>query len=122
MPIVFWLTRNIKSFFPLKDKVVCRSWIVYERQCSCKFSYIGETKRSSEVCWKEHKDPAEKSETTKHLIENASQKFTWKALSAAPSYFYGRKILEVSFIILPKLALNDQLEHHSFSLFYYGIT
>ena len=49
MLIVLWSTRNIKSLFPLKNKVAHRSCIIYERKCSCKLYYIGETKRSSEV-------------------------------------------------------------------------
>ena len=72
MLIVLWSTRNIKSLFPLKDKVGHRSCIIYEGKCSCGFSYIGETKRNSEVCWKEHEDPAGKSEPAKHLIEKRS--------------------------------------------------
>ena len=62
------LTRNIKSFFPLKDIVAHRSGVIYEGKCSCKLSYIGETKRNREVCWKEQEDPARKSEASKHLI------------------------------------------------------
>ena len=102
MLIVLWSTRNIKSLFPLKDKVVHRSCVIYEGQCSCKLSYIGETKR-------------------KHLMENASHKFTWKVLLDAPSHFC-RRILEAFFIAIRKPALNDQLEHHSLSLFRHGIT
>ena len=60
MLIVLWSTRNIKSLFPLKDKVAHRSCVIYEGQCSCKLSYIGETKRNSEVRWREHENPAGK--------------------------------------------------------------
>ena len=38
MLIVLWSTRNIKSLFPLKNKVAHRSCIIYERKCSCKLS------------------------------------------------------------------------------------
>ena len=55
-------------------------------------------------------------------MQNASHKFTWKVLSAAPSYFHRRKILEEIFIALRKPALNDQSEHDSLSLFRHGIT
>ena len=108
--------------FPLKDKVAHRSCVIYERKYSHKLSYIGETQRKSEVRWKEHEDHAGKSEPAKQLTENASQKFPWKLLSAAPSHFHRRKILEAFFIALRKPALNDQLEHQSLSLFRHGIT
>ena len=72
MLIVLWSTRNIKSLFPYKDKVAHRPCVSYEGKCSCKLSYIAETTRNCEVRWKEHEDPAGKSEPAKHLIENAS--------------------------------------------------
>ena len=120
--IVLWSTRNINILLSLKDKVMHRSCVIYEGQCSCKLSYIGETKRSSEVRWREHDDPADKTEPAKHLMENASHKFTWKVLSAAPSHFRRRRILEAFFITIRKPVLNDQVEHHSFTLFRHGIT
>ena len=100
MLIVLWLTRNIKSLFPLKDDVAHQPSIIYEGNCSCKLSYIKETQRNSEVHWKEHKDPPEKSEPEKHLIENASHKFTWKVLSITPTHFRRRKIFKALFIAL----------------------
>ena len=38
---------NLKD--KLKDKLAHRSWAIYEGHFSCKLSYIGETKRDSEV-------------------------------------------------------------------------
>ena len=122
MLIVLWSTRKIKSLFPFKNKVAHQSCIIYEGQCSCNLSYIAERKINGEVRWREHKDPAGKSETAKHLMENASHNFTWKVLSAAPSHFLRTKILEAFFIAIRQLALNDQVEHHSLSLFRHGIT
>ena len=76
MLIVLWSTRNIKSLFPLKDKVGHRSCVIYEKKCPCKLSCTGNSefrwKRNSQVRWKEHEVPAGKSESAKHLIENAS--------------------------------------------------
>ena len=65
MQIVLRSTRNIKSLFPLKEKAAHRSCITYKGKCSCKLSYIPETKRNSEVCWKEHEDTTGKSEPAK---------------------------------------------------------
>ena len=120
MLIVLWSTRNIKSLLPLKDKVAHRSCVMYEGKCSWELSCIGETKRNSEVSWKEDEDTAGKSEPAKHLIKNASHKFTWKVLSTTPSHFCRRKILEALFIPLKKPALNYQLKHHCLSLFRCG--
>ena len=55
-------------------------------------------------------------------MENVSLKFTWKVLSAAPSHFRRREILEVFFIALRKPALNDQSEHNFLSLLRHGTT
>ena len=43
--------------------------MIHEGQCSFDLRYIGETKGKSKVRWKEHKDPAGNSESTKHVIE-----------------------------------------------------
>ena len=60
MLVVLWSTRNITSLFPLKDKVAHPSCKIYEGQCSCKLSYIGETKRNNKVRWRKHEYPAGK--------------------------------------------------------------
>ena len=99
-----------------------RSCIIYEGQCSCKLSYIGELKSNSQVRWREHKDPAGKSEPQNYLMDNTYHKFTLKVLSAALSHFCRRKTLEAFSIAIRKPALKDQLEHHSLSLFHHGIT
>ena len=107
MSMVLWSTRNIKSLFLHKDKVGHRSCVIYEEKCPYKLSCIGETKRDSEVRWKEHEVPAGKSESAKHLIENAYHQFTWKVLSIASSHVCIRKILEAFLIALRRPALND---------------
>ena len=55
--IVRWSTGNIKSLFPLKDRVKHLSCIIYEGKCLCG-----------------------KSEPAKHLADNKSHMFTWKVL------------------------------------------
>ena len=107
---------------PLKDKVAHRSCVIYEGHCSCELTYIRETKRKSEVRFSEHEDPAGKSEPVKHLFKNAYGKFTCEVISTALSHFRRRKILEALFIAMRKPELNDHFEHHSMSLFRYGIT
>ena len=103
MLIVLRSTRNIKSLFSLKDKVGHRSCVIYEEKCPCRLSCI----RHSEVRWKEHEVPVGKSESAKHLIENASHQFTRKVLSIASSHFRIRKIQKAFVIALRRPALND---------------
>ena len=74
--IVLWSTRNIKSLFPLKDRVTHFSCVIYEGKCSCGRRYIGETIRNSDVRWGEHKSTTGKSEPAKHLADNKSHMFT----------------------------------------------
>ena len=112
MLIVSRSIRYIKSLFPPKDKVAYWSSVINKGQCSCKLNYIGETKRHTEVCCKEHKDSAGKSEPVKHLISNASHKFTWTVLSAAFSHSCRRKIPEAFFFALRKPALAEQSNHY----------
>ena len=112
MLIVSRSIRHIKSLFPPKDKVAYWSSVINKGQCSCKLNYIGETKRHTEVCCKEHKDSAGKSESVKHLISNASHKFTWTVLSAAFSHSCRRKIPEAFFFALRKPALAEQSNHY----------
>ena len=57
-----WPTRGIKSLITFKYKVAHQSCVIYEGQCFCNLSYIGETKKNSGFRWKEHKYPAGKSE------------------------------------------------------------
>ena len=51
------------------------------------------------------KIPQKNQKQLKHLIKNASRKFTRKILLPAPSHFRRRKILEVFFILLRKPTL-----------------
>ena len=115
--IVLWSTRNIKSLFPLKDEVKHFSCFIHEGKCSCGRLYIGETIRNNE-----HESATGKSEPAKHLADSKSHMFTWKVLASIPLHFRKRKILEAFFVTKLKPDLNDQIEHHAFSLFRHGVT
>ena len=41
--------------------------MIYEGECSCQESYIGETVRNVEIRWQEHEDTQKDSEPAKHL-------------------------------------------------------
>ena len=38
----------MQSLFPLKDKIDCKSIVIYKGGCSCGSRYIGEIKRNAE--------------------------------------------------------------------------
>ena len=98
---VIWETRNIRSLFPLKDRVEQVSCVVYEGICTCGKSYIGETVRNASIRWKEHTTPspsATLSDPAKHVVENPTHSFTWKVLTGAPRQNLKRLILEAYFI------------------------
>ena len=65
-----WKTTKVRSLFPLKDKVSHNSRIIYKGECSCNMIYIGETKRNATIRWNEHNSNNEKSEPSKHLVQN----------------------------------------------------
>ena len=52
--VITWKTRNVGSWFPLKDKNDYRLYVIYKGDCSCGSHYIGETKSNAEVKWNEH--------------------------------------------------------------------
>ena len=96
--IVLWSTRNVKSLFPLKDRVKHLSCVIYEHKCSCGRHYIGETIRNSDIRCNEHESTTGKSEPAKHLADNKSHMFLWKVSASAPLRFHKRKTLEAFFI------------------------
>ena len=74
----------MQSLFPIKDKVNQDSCVIYQRDCSCAQSYIGETVRNAEIRWNEHEHKNSKSEPAKHLKWNSTHKFRWTIISKAP--------------------------------------
>ena len=85
--IVSWSTRNIKSLFPLKDRVKHLSCVICEGKYLFGRRYIGETITNSGIRWNEHESTTGKSESAKHLVDNKSHMFTWKVLASGPLHF-----------------------------------
>ena len=112
---VLWSTRNIKSLFPLKDRVKHLCYVIYKGECSCGRRYIGETIRNMRA-------QQVNQDVAKDLADSKSRMFMWKVLASAPLHFHIRKILEAFFITKLKLDLNDRIEHHGLSLFQHGFT
>ena len=121
-----WNTRNIRSLFPLKDRVEHISCAIYEGICSCGNNYIGETNRNVEVRWKEHNTPStnhnQNSEPSKHLEKHPAHQFLWQDITSASRNHSRRKILESYFIAKFKPTLNDQKTPKTLLLFKNGIT
>ena len=120
---ISWKTRNIKSLFPIKDKVVHHSSVIYKGTCSCGDQCVGETVRNAKkIRWKEHDRMAGKSEPSKHVVENSGHAFTWEIISKAPKNNRKRKTLEAFYILKFKPKINDQLDIRCLRLFKNGIT
>ena len=120
--IIIWDTRNVRSLFPLKDRVKHRSCVIYQGVCSCGISYTGETNRIASIRWKEHENPLKDSEPSKHLVLHPTHEFTWNIISSAPQSSRKRKILEAFYIAKHKPRLIDQLQSAFLLLFKYGVT
>ena len=90
----------MRNLFRLKSKNPHPAYVVYEKICTWKESYIGETKRNVEIRWEEHSNTNKISEPSRHLKSNLTHAFTWKVLMDAPINDRVRKNLEASFIAL----------------------
>ena len=60
-------TRNIRSFFQIKDNVKYYRCVIYEVNCSFGENYDGESVRNVVLRWAQYEDPNKQSEQTKHL-------------------------------------------------------
>ena len=122
---IIWNTRNIRSLFPLKDRVEHRSCVIYEGACSCGEMYVGETDRNTTIRWKEHDHPkrsTQNSDPAKHLIANPTHKFSWIIVTSAPRQYLKRRILESYIIAQKKPKINIQKTPRVLFLFRNGIT
>ena len=119
---VKWLTKKVKSLFPLKDCNLHPSCKIYKGVCSCGETYIGETIRNVEERWSEHNSADNKSEPAKHLANNKEHSFLWSILLAAPKDGRTRKNLKAFFIAKLKPSLNRQEDSNMLTLFRNGVT
>ena len=83
---ITWKTRPVKTLFPLKDKSIHPSCVIYKGSCYCGETYIGKTIRNAEnpIRWEGPNLPTNKSEPTKHLKKNFHHVFNWVTLCKAP--------------------------------------
>ena len=120
--IVIWETRKIRSLFPLKDRVLHRSCVIYEGVCSCGKKYVGETRRIAKIRFDEHDNTKKNSEPSKHLKKYNGHAFEWKIIATATRAQLKREILEAFYIAKYKPEINDQVQSHKLLLFRHGIT
>ena len=119
---IVWITRNIKSLFPLKDRVHHSSKGVYQGVCSCGRKYIGETLRNYTIRWEEHEDLTKDSEVARHVKFNLGHKMEWTVLVKGLKNTKIRKIFEAFYIAKFRPSLNGQVKHQNLTLFRNGIT
>ena len=93
-----WKTRQFKALFPLKDKSIHPSCVIYKGLYSCRETYIGETIHNASVRWEEHNNPNKMSELAKHFQNNFHHVFIWVILCKAPQNYKVRRKVEASFI------------------------
>ena len=115
-------TKNVRSFFPFKDKSLHPSCKIYCGLCSCGEDYVGETKRNVSVRYDEHNKPPKKSKPTAHLEQNIDHYFTWRILCNAPSNAKTRKSIEAFFIAIMRPSLNEQTDSDALILFRNAVT
>ena len=106
---VIWQTRKIRSLFPLTDRKLHRTCVIYIGECECGESYIGETERNDVLRFREDEEKALKSETARHLKENNEHTFTWSKIRDASHNTQIRQIVESFYIMVLKPSLNKQL-------------
>ena len=99
---VKWLTKKLKSYFPLKNPNLHLSCKIYKGICGCGETYIGKTIPNVEECSSEHNSADNKSKPAKHLADNEEHFFLWSILLAAPKDGRIRKNVEAFFIVRKK--------------------
>ena len=114
---VKWLTKKVKSLFPLKDCNLYPPSKIYKGICSCGETYIGETIGNVEEQWSEHNSEDNKSEPAKHLADNEEHSFLSSILLAATKDGRTHKNLEEFFIAKLKPSLNRQEDSNMLTLF-----
>ena len=96
--------------------------MIYEGECSCQESCIGETVRNVEIRWQKHEDTQKDPEPAKHLKNNPTHSFTWKVLLPVSSIRRIRQNLKASIIAPKRPSLNERVVSKKLLLFRNGVT
>ena len=100
-----WVTHKIRAFFSLKDRNTRVHNVIHKGECSCKKTYVSETKRNATIRWAEHRTTNGISEPVKHISRNTYHEFVLKVLSRAPNDWKNKEFC--------KLFSSKYLIHHS---------
>ena len=94
--VVKWLVRKVKSPFKVISTIPYPSCVIY---------------RAQSLCWEEKNEPR------RHLSSKISYLLEWEILIPAPKDEQTRKNVEVLFIAVIKLSLNEQMKSNVLHLF-----
>ena len=120
---IIWNTKKIRALFPLKDRNLHRSSVIYKGICqTCNEEYIGNTDRIADIRWTEHNTPSKRSDPAKHLLTNPDHSFTWTIIASAPKDRFKRTLLEHLHIAKYQPTINEQVTSDILLLFKFGIT
>ena len=117
-----WKARQVKILFPLKERSIHPSCVIYKCTCSCGETYIRQTIRNASVRWEEQNNPTKNSELAKFFRSNFYHVFIWLILCKAPQNYKVRRKLETSYITLFKPTLKEQKDFELLTLFRNGVT
>ena len=106
----------------LKDPIFHKANVIYKGTCLCSECYVRETKRNTEVRWREHCSTKNTSELGTHLLLNTGCKVNWEILTNAPKQVNKQRVLEAFYIQTLQLTLNNKLNTKRTLLFRNGIT
>ena len=107
---IYWITKKVKSLFPLKDKNIFPTYKIYHGLCSCKKKYIGESKHNSATRWGEHNNCTRDSEPPRHWNKTIRHSYNWIILANSSNHARTRKNFEAISTALLRPSLSDQLK------------
>ena len=117
-----WITKKVKSLFPLKDRNLHPLCKIYKGICSCGETDIGETIRNVEERWSEQNSADNKSDPAKHLADNEEHFFLGIILIVPSKDGRTCKNLGAFFIAKLKSYLNRQEDYNVLTLFRNSVT
>ena len=95
---------------------------MYEENCNCGESYLGETGRNVTIRWDEHSDIVKTLQPEKHLCQFPEHRFNWKILRRAPNKVRQKKIHEAYNVMCLHPIINNHLRLTSLALFRNSVT
>lgn len=80
--LVNWITKKVKSLFPLRDQNIYPVCKIYHGLCSCKENCLSESKCNVTTSYGKHQlCPTHDSGPAKHLDKNIQHSYSWIILA-----------------------------------------